>query len=82
MSVAFARELNSCLIRPEQVIDVCLLAAKRGKISVTRRAAGLWPAAKAALLAELIVSPANQVGFCSLPVLLKVERCGLCVFLF
>ncbi|KAM7542068.1 hypothetical protein Aperf_G00000010541 [Anoplocephala perfoliata] len=52
--------LKELLIQPEQVIDVCLLAVKVGKFSVTRRAAGLWPAVKAALMSELIVSPFEQ----------------------
>ncbi|KAL5965618.1 hypothetical protein TSMEX_006656 [Taenia solium] len=56
-----ARELGENLIRPDQVIDVCMLAVERGKFSVTRRAAGLWPATKAALIAELLVSPLDQV---------------------
>ncbi|VDK32105.1 unnamed protein product [Taenia asiatica] len=55
-----ARELGENLIRPDQVIDVCMLAVRRGKFSVTRRAAGLWPATKAALIAELLVSPLDQ----------------------
>ncbi|KAH9280649.1 Uncharacterized protein ECG_06767 [Echinococcus granulosus] len=56
-----ARELGKKLIRPDQVIGVCMLAVKEGKFSVTRRAAGLWPAAKAALMAELLVSPSDQL---------------------
>lgn len=56
-----ARDLGEKLIRPDQVIDVCMLAVKIGKFSVTRRAAGLWPATKAALMAELLVSPSDQV---------------------
>lgn len=52
--------LKEMLIQPEQVIEVCLLAVKVGKFSVTRRAAGLWPAVKAALVSELVVSPFNQ----------------------
>lgn len=52
--------LKEMLIQPEQVIDFCLLAVKVGKFSVTRRAAGLWPAVKAVLVSELIVSPFDQ----------------------
>ncbi|TPP59545.1 hypothetical protein FGIG_00700 [Fasciola gigantica] len=40
------------LITCEQVLDVCWEVLCRGAYSVTRRAAGLWPAIKAALLAE------------------------------
>ncbi|VDD75297.1 unnamed protein product [Mesocestoides corti] len=48
------------LIRPNQVIDVCLSAVRDCKFSVTRRSAGLWPASKAALMAELVASPLEQ----------------------
>nr|CDS25591.1 thyroid adenoma associated [Hymenolepis microstoma] len=52
--------LKQMLIQPEQVIEVCLLAVKVGKFSVTRRAAGLWPAVKAVLVSEIIVSLYDQ----------------------
>ncbi|KAM3178680.1 hypothetical protein ACTXT7_002097 [Hymenolepis weldensis] len=52
--------LKGMLIQPEQVIEFCLLAIKVGKFSVTRRAAGLWPAVKAVLVSELIVSSFDQ----------------------
>ncbi len=55
------RSLLSELIRPRQVIDVCLAAVSDCKFSVTRRSAGLWPASKAALMAELTASPFDQV---------------------
>uniref|UniRef100_A0A0X3P9J3 Thyroid adenoma-associated protein homolog n=1 Tax=Schistocephalus solidus TaxID=70667 RepID=A0A0X3P9J3_SCHSO len=55
-----ARAVMANLIRPEQVIDVCLAALSDCKFSVTRRAAGLWPASKAALLAELTASPVEH----------------------
>nr|VZI35146.1 unnamed protein product [Spirometra erinaceieuropaei] len=58
--LAVTRALLANLIRPEQVIDVCLAALSDCKFSVTRRAAGLWPASKAALLAELSASPIEQ----------------------
>ncbi|VDK89096.1 unnamed protein product [Dibothriocephalus latus] len=61
-----ARALLTNLIRPEEVIDVCLAALSDCKFSVTRRAAGLWPASKAALLAELAASPAQQVSFATI----------------
>ncbi|VDO03352.1 unnamed protein product [Rodentolepis nana] len=52
--------LRHMLIQPEQVVEVCLLAVKVGKFSVTRRAAGLWPAVKAVLVSEIIVSIYDQ----------------------
>ncbi|VDM15782.1 unnamed protein product [Hydatigera taeniaeformis] len=54
------KDLGEKLIRPDQVIDVCILAVKMGKFSVTRRAAGLWPATKAALMAESLVVPLDK----------------------
>lgn len=54
-------QLVDQLIRPEHVIAVCLSAVSNCKFSVTRRSAGLWPASKAALLAEMQVSPFDQV---------------------
>ncbi|KAL5107714.1 Thyroid adenoma-associated protein [Taenia crassiceps] len=55
-----ARRLGEKLVLPDEVIDICMLTVKRGKFSITRRAAGLWPATKAALMAELLASPSDQ----------------------
>ncbi|CAL8077444.1 unnamed protein product [Calicophoron daubneyi] len=40
------------LVTCEQVLDICWYVIRNCSYSVTRRAAGLWPAVKAALLAE------------------------------
>lgn len=53
--------LADAFIQPSQVLDVCALAVRVAKFSVTRRGAGLWPAAKAALMAQMLVSPHNHV---------------------
>lgn len=43
---------DGVLITCEQVLDVCWQVLCHWAYSVTRRAAGLWPAVKAAVLAE------------------------------
>ncbi|KAF8564162.1 hypothetical protein P879_08032, partial [Paragonimus westermani] len=53
---------SNSLILCEDVLAICWEVLCRVEFSVTRRAAGLWPAVRAALVAERMRKPRLQVG--------------------